>query len=165
MNRASKHNKYHYNNRLREKANALRNDATKAEACLWKYVLKANALGYGFKRQRPVLKYIADFMCTDLMLIVEVDGITHSYEETVIKDEIRQKELESIGFTVLRFTDDEVLNHINGVKERIEVWINEQVNIPPPNPRQRGKQNLVSYLKSSNSISPSSSVGVRGENI
>lgn len=58
---------------------------TKAEACLWKYVLSSGKLkGYKFKRQRPVLQYIADFMCPDLMLIIEVDGITHLDEEVVL---------------------------------------------------------------------------------
>ena len=80
---------------------------TKAEACLWKYVLKAGKLkGYKFRRQRPVLNYITNFMCTDLMLIVEVDGISHHYDDTIRNDIKRQKEIESIGFKVLRFNDD-----------------------------------------------------------
>ena len=59
---------------------------TKAEACLWKYVLKARQLkGFQFRRQRPVLNYIADFMCKELMLIIEVDGITHHDEEAIKK--------------------------------------------------------------------------------
>jgi very-short-patch-repair endonuclease len=69
---------YKYNRKLQPFANKLRNEMTKAEACLWKYVLKAGQLkGYQFRRQRAVLDYIADFMCMDLMLIIEVDGITH----------------------------------------------------------------------------------------
>jgi len=58
---------------------------------------------FQFRRQRTVLNYIADFMCMELMLIIEVDGITHHTEEAIKKDEIRQKALESAGFTVLRF--------------------------------------------------------------
>ena len=51
---------------------------TKSEACLRKYVLgRRQMMGYQFRRQRPVLEYIVDFMCMDLLLIVEVDGITH----------------------------------------------------------------------------------------
>ena len=54
---------------------------TKAEACLWKYVLRAGQLkSYQFRRQRPILNYVADFMCMELMLIIEVDGITHHSE-------------------------------------------------------------------------------------
>lgn len=90
---------------------------TKAEACLWKYELRAKKLkGYSFRRQRPVLNYIADFMCTDLMLIIEVDGITHWDEEVVKKDKVRQRKLEEVGFKVIRFDDAEVLNDIENVE-------------------------------------------------
>ncbi len=73
------------------------------------------------------------------MLIIEVDGITHTYEESAEKDRRRQEVLENIGFTVLRFTDDEVLKDINGVRDTIVDWIENQKNVPPPNPLQRGK--------------------------
>jgi very-short-patch-repair endonuclease len=100
---------------------------TKAEACLWKYVLKAKRLmGYQFRRQRPVLNYIVDFMCKELMLVIEVDGITHHWEETIKNDEARENVLKSAGFTVLRFTDDEVLNHINAVIDYLEDWIEKK---------------------------------------
>ena len=66
-----------YNKNLQPYANRLRKEMTKAEACLWKYVLKAKQLrGYQFRRQRPVLNYITDFVCPELMLIIEVDGLT-----------------------------------------------------------------------------------------
>lgn len=70
-----KHSNHLYNKNLQPFANRQRNEMTKAEACLWKYVLRASKLkGYGFRRQRPVLHYIADFMCKPLMLIIEVDA-------------------------------------------------------------------------------------------
>ncbi len=71
------------------------------------------------------------------MLIIKVDGVTHTYLEVIELDQIKQRELEQVGFAVLRFTDDEVLTDINGVYEVISEWIN-QSGIPPPNPRQRG---------------------------
>lgn len=102
---------------------------TKAEACLWKYVLRASQLkGYPFRRQRPVLHYIADFMCKELLLIIEVDGITHQYEGAAAKDAIRQQALEAIGFTVLRFTDEQVLNHIGWVHDYLEEWIDKKTS-------------------------------------
>lgn len=64
------------------------------EVCIKGRMLK----GYQFRRQRPVLQYIADFMCKELKLIIEVDGITHQWEETAQKDEVRQKKLEDAGF-------------------------------------------------------------------
>jgi very-short-patch-repair endonuclease len=79
--------------------------------------------GYQFRRQRPVLNYIADFMCKELNLIIEIDGITHSYEEVTQKDQKRTVDLEGLGFTVLRFTDEEVLHHIENVQANIGDWI------------------------------------------
>ncbi len=82
-----KYDNYNYNKKLQPYANRLRKTMTKAEACLWKYVLKARQLrGYQFRRQRPVLWYIADFMCKKLMLVIEVDGLSHTWEETIRKD-------------------------------------------------------------------------------
>ena len=97
---------------------------TKAEACLWKYALKAGLLrGYSFRRQRPVLNYIADFMCMELMLVIEVDGSTHYWEETVEKDHKKQLDLEQAGFTVIRINDEDVLKDINAVIRSLEDWI------------------------------------------
>ncbi len=105
---------------------------TKAEACLWKYVIRARKMkGYSFRRQRPVLSYIADFMCKELKLIIEVDGITHQHEENIKKDKTRQMKLESAGFTVLRFEDSDVLNDINGVYRTIEATV-DRLAFPPP---------------------------------
>ena len=102
---------------------------TKAEACLWKYILKAKQLkGYQFRRQRPVLNYVADFICMELMLIIEVDGITHHWEETIVKDKKKQSDLEAAGFSVLRFTDDEVLDDINAVHGILENWIGMKIS-------------------------------------
>lgn len=81
--------------------------------------------GYTFKRERPILRFIADFMCQELKLIIEVDGITHTWEETMEKDIIKDKALESIGFKVLRFTDKEVLGSIDDVRGRISDAIDE----------------------------------------
>jgi very-short-patch-repair endonuclease len=102
---------------------------TKAEACVWKYVLRAGKMkGFQFRRQRPVLNYIADFMCKELMPVVEIDGITHHFEEVIKNDEQRQKALETAGFTVVRFTDDEVLNNINAVYNYLEDWIGKKIS-------------------------------------
>ena len=122
----SKQNYYLYNPSLQPFANTLRKSMTKAEACLWKYVLRASNLrGYAFRRQRPVLNYVADFLCKELSLIIEVDGITHSDAERIAHDNERQQLLEQAGFTTLRFSDEEVLHGIHGVKERLEAWIDD----------------------------------------
>jgi very-short-patch-repair endonuclease len=117
-----------YNKNLQPNANSLRKEMTKAEACLWKYVLRAGKMkSFQFRRQRPVLKYIADFMCKELMLIIEVDGSIHQLEEVMKNDAERQKALEEAGFTVLRFTNEEVLENINAVYSYLEDWIEKKV--------------------------------------
>jgi very-short-patch-repair endonuclease len=139
MTKANKSNLHLYNSGLKDYARENRNASTKAEACLWKFVLRAKQMkGYAFRRQRPVLKYIADFMCKELNLIIEVDGLYHTWEETKAKDEFRQKQLEDAGFTVLRFTNKEVLTAISRVYEKIEECILELERLPAtrtsPNP-------------------------------
>ncbi|NOY38016.1 MAG: DUF559 domain-containing protein [Chlorobi bacterium] len=124
MQKAGPENNWHYNDKLRPLAKALRANMTKAEACLWKYVLRAGkTMGYSFTRQRPVLSYIADFMCKELCLVIEVDGITHQDEEVVKRDQLKQQDLEEAGFHVLRVTDEEVLNRIDLVANEIESFI------------------------------------------
>ena len=121
---ASPANNHHYNKKLRTYARDLRNCSTKAEILLWDDLLKNGYLfGYQFLRQRPVLFYIADFMCFELMLIIEVDGATHELEEVAAKDAQRQRDLEQVGFTVLRFTDWEVMDRRDEVAEELRVWI------------------------------------------
>ena len=136
-------NNYAYNKKLLPFANKLRKEMTKAEACLWKYALRAGQMklspvggGKGvaqFRRQRPVLRYIADFLCKELKLVIEVDGITHQDDETDEKDKRKTRYLESAGFKVIRFTDEEVLKNMSGVMERIE-WVVEEMgsSSPPP---------------------------------
>jgi very-short-patch-repair endonuclease len=126
---ANKENFYAYNAKLQPFANKLRKSMTKAEACLWKYALRAGKCrGYGFRRQRPVLNFIADFMCKELMLVIEVDGITHTWEETIKKDKTKDEKLKAAGFRVLRFKDDDVLKRINWVIESIVLVIEEIEN-------------------------------------
>ena len=100
------------------------------EACLWKYVLRARQLkSYQFRRQRPVLNYIADFMCKELMLIIEADGLSHQWEENIVKDKKRQIDLEAAGFTVLRFTDNDILTNIHIVRSTLEEWIEKKIAV------------------------------------
>lgn len=122
-------------------ANENRKQKTKAEACLWKYALKAKQMGYTFNRQRPVLNYIADFMCKELNLIIEVDGYTHLLEDVIKNDVIRQKRLEEAGFRVIRFKDEEILKEINRVREVILITIEQQLVVlinPSPAPSRGG---------------------------
>jgi very-short-patch-repair endonuclease len=136
---ATKSNLWHYNAKLKHFANQNRKAMTKAEACLWKYALgKRQMKGYQFRRQRPVLNYIADFMCKELMLIIEVDGVTHQWSEVADADIKRENELKEVGFSVIRFTDDEVLEQINQVIASVEAFIEtrEGILLTTTNPRE-----------------------------
>jgi very-short-patch-repair endonuclease len=130
---ANKDNYHLYNTKLQPFANKLRKDMTKAEACLWKYALRARQMkGYQFRRQRPVINFMADFMCKELMLVIEVDGITHQDEKVILKDERKQSALEAAGFTVLRFSDHEVLKEMSGVISFLEDWIEKRGAVTKP---------------------------------
>ena len=120
-----------YNKNLQHFANKLRHNMTKAEACLWKYALRASGLGVPFRRERPIGRFIADFVCLPLKLVIEVDGVTHLYEATQLKDAQKDKELKEMGFEVLRFPDNVVLHDIGFVIEVIRNKIEElQLHLP-----------------------------------
>ena len=120
--------KIKYNEKLNPLARNLRNNSTLAEVLLWDKLKQRKMSGYQFLRQRPIKDYIVDFFCHKLNLVVEIDGDSH--EGKIIKDKIRQKKLEEMGLTVLRFGDHAVKTHIEGVLNTIAYWIEEN----PPNP-------------------------------
>ena len=96
---------------------------TYSEVMLWNELKNGKMLGYDFDRQRPIRNYIVDFYCKDLKLAIEVDGITHEDEKVIMKDEIRQDELEIFGISFLRFNALLVVNKIESVLKEIEKWI------------------------------------------
>ena len=111
---------------------------TKAEACLWKYALRANSLGVPFRRERPIGRFIADFVCLPLKLVIEVDGVTHLYEETKIKDAQKDTALNEMGFEILRFDDHLILNNMDFVIGVIRDKIEELKKIHPLTPASGG---------------------------
>ena len=114
-----------YNQKLKPLAKALRNNMTFAEVLLWNELKQKKMLGYDFDRQRPIDNFIVDFYCKDLMLAIEIDGISHDFEESIINDEKRQKVLEKLGVRFLRFDDREVRNDMPNVLQTIAYWIEE----------------------------------------
>ena len=93
-----------------------------SEAMLWNE-LKNNQLGVRFSRQIPIDRFIVDFYCKDLMLAIEIDGITHTYENQPQKDQKRQERLEFYGITFLRFEDEDVKRNIKSVINEILDWV------------------------------------------
>ena len=80
-------------------------------------------MGYDFHRQKPLNYYIADFYCCELKLVIELDGDSHLAEKIKKKDIKKQKKLESLGLTVMRFKDEEVFEDIGKVIKSIEGYI------------------------------------------
>ena len=112
-----------YNPKLKEYARRLRNKSTKSEIKLWMNLKGKQIMGYDFHRQKPLNYYIADFYCYELKLVIELDGDSHLAEEIKKKDIKKQKKLESLGLTVMRFKDEEVFEDIGKVIESIEGYI------------------------------------------
>ncbi len=113
----------YYNKNLKQFARQLRKHSTFAEIMLWNEVLKNRKLGYKSLRQRSMFNYIGDFFCKDLKLFIELDGATH-FEKTVrVKDEKKRAEIESRGYTLLRFKDEKVVEELEKVQSEIVSWI------------------------------------------
>ncbi len=91
---------------------------TEEENILWN-ILSGKKLGYKFRRQHIIGDFIVDFVCLKCRLIIEVDGKYHFTEEQIIKDRERTIYLESNGFTILRFTNEEIVANIDSVLETI----------------------------------------------
>lgn len=112
---------------LKDFARENRNNPTEAERVLWMF-LKGSHLGIPFKRQHVIGQYIADFVSLPAKLIIELDGGYHQLPQQQVNDEERQIWLESQGFTVLRFTNEEVFGDIDNVLETIEKEIEQDGN-------------------------------------
>jgi len=94
----------------------LRKNMTEAEKLLWKRLRNYQLKGFKFRRQEPIGKYVADFVCFEKKIVIELDGSQHIKSQ---KDQIRDKWLQSQGFKVLRFWDNEVFENIDGVLQVI----------------------------------------------
>jgi N-acetyl-alpha-D-muramate 1-phosphate uridylyltransferase len=92
---------------LFKRADELRKFATHEEEIVWGY-LSGNKLGVKFRRQHPLLFYVADFYCHQLKLVIEIDGLVHNKKDVKINDAIRQKEIEALGIKVIRYTNQQV---------------------------------------------------------
>jgi len=114
--------KSHYNKKHKHLARKLRKDGTKGEAILWSEVLRGKQFyGYQFNRQFCIDKYIADFICSKLKLVIEIDGYSHNFKYK--EDLIRDKKLQELGYTVIRFSEKEVRNDIDNVIRVLESYL------------------------------------------
>ncbi|HZI52058.1 MAG TPA: endonuclease domain-containing protein [Chitinophagaceae bacterium] len=105
-----------------EKARELRNKLTHAEQTFW-LLLKEHFPKYKFRRQHPLAIYVADFYCHKLRLVIEIDGSIHNSSEAKLDDEKRQKDLENLELTVIRFTNEQIRSEIEKVIDVISSTI------------------------------------------
>ncbi|NVO03510.1 MAG: endonuclease domain-containing protein [Bacteroidetes bacterium] len=101
----------------------LRQNMTKAELVLWEKLRKNQLNGFRFKPQHPIKWYIADFYCHKAKLVIEVDGEIHNTIKNKEYDKNRMYELEQVGLTIIRFTNQEVLNDIDTVLAKISSYL------------------------------------------
>ena len=112
-----------------------------AEQKMWYEVLEGKKTGFKFLRQKPILNFILDFYCSKLLLAIEVDGDSHAEQEEY--DRKRTKLLNSRDIKVIRYTNDDVLENIDGVWEEVteELEIRKKELQPTSQPSLSGGQN------------------------
>lgn len=101
------------------RARALRSTETLAERVVWCELRGRRLKGYKFLRQQPLGRYYVDFVCREHKLVLEVDGATHSGAVAIEYDNRRDRALEALGFRVLRMTNTDVIENLDGVLELI----------------------------------------------
>ncbi len=122
-----------YNPKLIPFARELRNHSTKSEIIFWLKIKGKEFYGYDFHRQKPIDNYIIDFYCDELFLGIEIDGYSHQFLEVFNKDTKKEKRLNELGITVLRFSDEQVLNDMENVIRALEEYIdNYEQHTPDP---------------------------------
>jgi very-short-patch-repair endonuclease len=119
------------NSITQNRARALRNQATDTERHLWHHLRNRQLAGHRFRRQVPIGTYVADFACLAARLVIELDGGQH--REQAEYDAHRDKQIEAMGFCVLRFWDHHVFQETQAVLEVILAALEGKTS-PYPNP-------------------------------
>ncbi|MDD3050401.1 MAG: DUF559 domain-containing protein, partial [Candidatus Cloacimonetes bacterium] len=120
-------NKYLYP-QLKEKAKEMRNNPTPCEKILWNE-LQNKKLGYKFRRQHVIDKFIVDFFCIEKSLIIEVDGEIHNNQ--IERDEERDDILRGLGCYIIRFKNEEVIDNLSSVLKKILTFLASRTSSSP----------------------------------
>lgn len=132
--------------KLRANARALRHNSTDAERILWSELRAGRLNGASFRRQVPIDRYVADFICHAAKLVIELDGGQHFSNEGERADARRSAVIEAKGFKILRFSNLDVMTNRAGVLETIATTIAERAPTPAL-PRKREREQTVSVEK------------------
>lgn len=120
---------------LKEFGRDNRKNQTEAETIIWNEV-RDSKLGYKIRRQHAIGTFIADFVCLDKALVIEIDGDYHEQQKEY--DEARTAFLESEGFSVIRFTNEDVIKKLGDVLTSIKNKLNTLPSITSPSPAEKG---------------------------
>ena len=110
------------------RARSLRKKSTDAEYALWNLLRNRQLVGYKFRRQAPIGRYIVDFLCFERKLVVELDGGQH--QEQANYDAERTRVLESRGYRVIRFWNNLVLEDTDAVLQAVLIALEEGTPSP-----------------------------------
>ena len=114
-----------------KKAKELRRNETEAEKMLWSKLCRNQMLGLQFRRQHPINRYIVDFYCVKIKLVIEVDGNIHELPENKVYDIGRSQILNDFGITVIRFTNNQLIDDIEGtiikIKNKVQQLLDEEL--------------------------------------
>ena len=102
---------------IQQRAKELRKESTPTEKVLWERLRNRQLGGFKFRRQAPMGNVITDFYCAECKLIIEIDGDIHDFQ--IEEDATRTKQIESFGYRVIRFRNEEVVSNIESVLTKI----------------------------------------------
>ena len=105
------------------RARALRANATSAEAKLWEELRNRRLSGLKFVRQTAIDRYFVDFVCRERRIIIEVDGGTHSTREEVDADQLRNNQLQRLGFRIFRTSNSDIYDHLGDVIDALLAFV------------------------------------------
>jgi len=120
---------------LKKRAEEMRKNPTEAESVLWN-ALRGSGLGVKFRQQHIIEDFIVDFYCNEYKVTVEVDGGYHNTSEQTVSDAERTARLNELGYTELRFTNEEVLHDLDNVLKKIKTFCS---GTPAPSGEGRGE--------------------------
>jgi very-short-patch-repair endonuclease len=129
---------------MSERSKALRANSSPIERRMWRLLFTFRADGYHFRKQEPIGPYVVDMACHHASLVIEVDGDTHYTDTARRRDAIRDAFLSSEGYTVLRFTNLDVVRNPEGVFDVVARTLagrprNRRAARPLPNPPHEGE--------------------------
>ena len=141
-------------------ARNMRAAPTDAEAVIWRQLRAHRFARHKFKRQQPIGNYILDFVCFEAKVIVEVDGGQHNGSSA---DKERDAWLESQGFIVLRFWNNDVMQNLEGVLMRILEVVAPSPSVPPPRGGREEKHSILGTASENSASLPPGGGGTEGE--